>query len=408
MARRLSLQAPVVFEPSAPPFLRRLGFLAVLAPGICFGLFAFEGFTGVMRIVVLLVIAFLSFLFCRFGLDGIEGKVIVDADGIEWRSPVKKIRLLWNDGLQFRVTQTTFARGGSFKTFYVISGDKKIAFGENLRNQEYLHQLVDAGINGIADKNSLVHVALPPPEAGNQKMVESFMLVSVLAFLGALLMGALTYFDAQKIYFTPAPRISEIAQYAGKDTLVRVKGRLHTEPPLVSRDGQHSYGFQFLQLERTNGDSLTITNPSEFELIDGADKLSVMAVHQRPSEFSPQLVMKLQGEWQKTEAGKMLPTNIDENFAEYAKKQPDTPLDVAVWNVEQDQLAEVVGHIKSEKGAMVLLPKEEPGEWLSPSFNKQIEPGFWFKAIVAAALLAVSIYLFSVGATEAKKLSATE
>lgn len=405
MARRLSLQAPVVFEPSAPAFLRRLAFLAVIAPGFYFGYLATTAFTGIALILVLTLIAVLTIGLCLVAFDGIEGKVIVDADSIEWRSPMKKVRLIWNDGLQLRIMQSTFARGASFRTYSVVSGDTKLAFGENLQNQEYLLRLIDAGINGVADKNSVVHVPLPPPDSGNQKMVESFMLVSLLAVIGALVMGALAYYDVKKLYFMPAPRISEVATYAGKDTLVRVKGRIHLEPPLLSRDGKHSFSFQYIRLKNANGDASSIINPPEFNLIDDTKTLTVKAVHEWPDDFAAPLAMKLQKNWQKTSVGNFLPDNLDETFKEYEKQLPALDMDLMVWNVPQDQPVEVVGRIKSENGSLLLQAVEEPGLWLSKSVSKQIEPWLLVKAIIAAVLLAFSAYLFVVASAEAKKIT---
>ncbi len=54
--------------------------------------------------------------------------------------------------------------------------------------------------------------------------------------------------EAKSLYLTTTVPISDVAKFADKDTEIRVKGKLHTEPPVVARDGKHSYSFQYVQL----------------------------------------------------------------------------------------------------------------------------------------------------------------
>ncbi len=401
MTRRLNLQSPLVFEPSVPLIVRRLAFLAIIAPGLFFGSMAMSFFSGIVLAVILAIIAILSICFCLFALDGIEGKMVVDADGIEWRSPIKKKRLLWNDGLRFKTREFAFTRG-VMRVYDVSSADKTISFGENLKNHGYLFSLIDAGINGRTDKNSLIQTPVPPLDTTNEQTVKYLMAASVLLLVGSLLYSLLLIDEAKSLYWTPTVPISDVAKFAGKDTEIRVKGILHTEPPVVSRDGKHSYSFQYVFLGASDGTVLTVPNPSVIAITDGAEKLTVRAPKSRPGDFSESLETRLLKDWQQTDVGKRIATNVDADFKEFEKEPRDIPYRIAVSNVQQDQPVEVIGRVKSENGEIQLQPSDSSIFWLTAP-NKQSQQDFLYKAVPTVAAFATGMYLLIAAYLESKK-----
>ncbi len=402
MARKLDLQTPLVFEPSAPLFVRRLAFLAILAPGIFFGSMAMSSYTGIVLIVLLTGTSLLSIVGCLVAFDGIEGKITVDADGIEWNSPLKKKRLLWNDGLQLLIKDSSFSRA-SFRTYYVIFEGTKIAFGENLKNLRYLLLLIDAGINGRADKHSVVALPLAPLDTANKDTVTSMIVGAVLLLSGAFICGFLTFEEAKFLHLTPTVHIRDVAQYAGKDIEIRVNGKLHTEPPVVARDGQHEYAFQYVRLSNPDGEVTSVVTPYDIVISEGTDKLNVKALYLYPNYFGMPAETTFQKNWQKTDVGKMVVADADEHFKEYEKALPNEDHRILVWNVPKDQPVTIVGRVKSENDALILQPTEGSRFWLTPNPNKQLEQDFLFKAIPMFAAAAIGIYLIIAAFLEAQK-----
>lgn len=402
MTRRLSLQTPLVFEPVLSPFLRRLMIPLLLAPGFLFGSLAISNFTGVLLIAALVAIGLLSIAFFLYAFDGMEGKVIVDADGLEWRSPLKKKRLLWNEGLRLK-TKQFYSRGGVFRVHYVSSANTTISFGENLRNHPYLLSIIDAGINHRADKNSVVPLPLAPIDAPNSALMDTMVLVSVFLFVGAFIFAALLFDEAKVLYFTPSVKISDIGQYANKDTEIRIRGKLHAEPPVVARDEQHSYGFQFVELEGPRRSLMSVVIPPEFTIAEGAAQSTVRAIHMQPRYFGKANKTIFQDDWQKSEVGKLVATNVDKHFKEYEKALPTKDHNIAVWNLEQDQPVEVVGYVKSENGASFIQPTDGSLFWIMPSPNKQLEREFLIKALLMGGTLGLGLLLMTAAYFEAKK-----
>lgn len=403
MTRRLNLQSPLVFEPFAPKFVRRLVFLLIIAPGVFFGNLAMSTFSGALLVISLVVIVILSIAFCLFVLDGIEGIVIVDADGIEWRSPIKKKRLLWNDGLNFQVREM-YSRGGTIRVFDVSSAEETISFGENLRNLEYLKALIDAGIHGRADKNS--QVSLPPPfidSASKSQTVNTLLLVAVLSFFGSVLAGILLIGEARILFFTPSAHIKDVAMYADKYTDIRIKGKLHLEPPLVSRDKKHSLAYQYLQLDDPTHTVTAIMNPPSIEIVEGSDKLTIQVPNFPPGYFGMPTKTTFEKDWQNSDTGKMVAVDVDDILKEYESVLPQKDHQLSLWSIEQDRPVEVVGHIKTENGQLFLKPKEGNLFWMMPSPNKQLEQEFLFKAVVMGATLALSMFMLTSAYFELKR-----
>ncbi|MCA9804037.1 MAG: hypothetical protein KC777_18840 [Cyanobacteria bacterium HKST-UBA02] len=193
MTRRLSLQTPLVFEPFIPLSVRRLAFLLIAVPGPVFASFAMSSFSGAELVFILIFIALLSIGLCLYSLDGIEGKLTVDAEGIEWRSPLKKKRLLWNDDLQFQTIEYVNA-GGATRVHELRSENGMITFGENLRNFQYLILIINSTINRGADE--VVTLPPAPVDTFKRKTIECFALVSGLSFVCATVIGVLLFEDA--------------------------------------------------------------------------------------------------------------------------------------------------------------------------------------------------------------------
>lgn len=402
MPRTLKLDQPIVFEPSASVLTRRIAMLAVLPAPALFVYLAITHLSGAMLFGALAVIILLSIGFFVFALDGIETKVVVDAEGVELRTPFRKKRLVWNDGLQ---VQSRFigVRESRTRVYDVTSPDARITFAENLENIPYLLSLIDAGINGRADQHSAV---TPPPRplatvshGGGMAMLGLFGLFALVA---AFIIGALAYEEAQVMFWTPTVPVRDAGKYAGKDTDIRVEGQLHAEPPVVSRDGR-SFGFQFVELDSPRGMFLTIVSPAELELIDGKDKLRVKTVHITPVHFADPRVTTFSENWQQSDVGKLVGTNFDDDLQPYDAKKANGDFKLQLWTIEQDKRVAVVGRVRSEDGALFMQPPEHSFLWLTPSPDKQLEQSFITKAILLGAIGALGLLLLVAAWLEAKR-----
>lgn len=403
MSRKLRLQHTLVFQSSFPLFLRRIVLIFMTVPGIYFGILACTIFSGILLVIILILDALLSILLVLFSLDGIEGKVIVDAEGIEWRSPLKKTRLLWNEGLSFQVREK-YSRGGTIRVYDVISPTATISFGENLRNHLYLRSIINAGINGVADRNS--EVALPPMPLDidhNTQTVNSLLFGAIMAFFGAVIVGILLYEDVRVIYFVPTVQIKDVAKYADNYKEIRVKGKLHLEPPVVARDDKHTYGYQFLQLSGSTDADVSLSTPGDITIVNGAEKLTIRVPDLPISNFGAPLQTKFERNWQKSKIGQLTTPGVDEHLQKYEDLLPNKNLQISVWNIEQDQPIEVLGLIKTEKNSLFLQPNKYAINWMSPSPNKKLENDFLIKAILMAAALAFGIYMLIAAYLKLKK-----
>jgi len=377
----------------------------MIAPGIYFGIWAVSSFSGVLLIIVLSVIALLSLAFCLFTLDGIEGKMIIDAEGIEWRSPIKKKRLLWNEGLQFRERNLAF-KGGVTRIFDVSSANTIISFGENLRNHRYLIALIDAGINGRADHNSEVALPLAPLDINSTKdTVNSLLMVAVLSLIGSVVIGLMSFDEGKILYFIPSVSVKNAAKYADKYTDIKLQGKLHAVPPAVSRDKQHTYGLQYVQLENPTQTVENILSASDFELLEGTDKISVKVPFIPPTYFGKPSQTTFRKDWQKSDVGKTVIPGFDDIFKDYAKALPNEDHQLLVWNIDQDSPVESIGRVKTENGALYFKPTETGWFWLAPSPNKKLEQDFLIKAIAMGAAFALSMYTLVAAYLELKRAS---
>lgn len=392
MSRKLRLQNPLVFEPSTPPLARRLIFLFIVGCAAALTHLAFTSLTGVLQIIIPIVIAILALLLCIIALDGIEGKVIVNADSIEWRSPIKKTKLLWNDNLQFQVRQT-FTRGGVIKTYDVLSANETISFGENLRYLDYLRSIIDAGINGTADENNEVSVPLAPLDESKSEKINAMFMVAILAFIGSVILGLMLYVDAKPLYLIPTIPIHDVSQYADKYIDIKVKGRLIAEPPVVSRDDKHDFGYQYVRLNLPPDEGTGVIAPLEFYIMDGADKVAVKVSDYPPNYFGDSLRIPFKKGWQNTDIGKLTAKGVDEFFKKFDNTPPDESLEVSVLSIDQGLAVESIGHVKTQDGKFILTATEGTSNWLMPCPNKQLEKDFLIKAIMLGASLALGIYL---------------
>ncbi|MCW5822571.1 MAG: hypothetical protein KIT34_07185 [Cyanobacteria bacterium TGS_CYA1] len=391
MTRKLRLQNPLVFEPFTPLILRRLLLLLMVAPAIYFGSLAMTVLSGVMQIVALILVVILDLLLLLLTIDGIEGKVIVDAEGLEWRSPLKKTRLLWNEGLRLE-ERLFYSKSGNTRVFDVISPNATITFGENLRNQVYLRSLINAGINGIADHNS--EIALPPVPLDSEARtnnVNMMLLVAVMAFFGAILVGIANFDSARILYFVPTVQIKDVAKQADNYKEIRIKGKLHTEPPAVARDDKHVYGYQLVQLESPTMTGTSISTPGDITIVDGADKLTIRTPDLAPYDLGKPLKTPFKRDWQKSELGQLITPGVDEYLKDFDKFLANGDYELLVWNIEQDQPVEVLGHIKTENNSMYLQSTQDSMYWMSPSPNKKLEQDCLFAALWIGAGLLVAI-----------------
>lgn len=392
MTRKFRLQNQLVFEPSIPRFARKLVSLLLVGCGAGLTYLVFVSLTGALQIIVSIVVAILAILLFVAALDGIEGKVIVDAEGIEWQSPINKTRLLWSDGLQFGV-RYSYTRGGYIKIYDVMSANGKISFGENLRNHAYLRILIDTGINGIADENNELNLPLPPLDESKDVATNAMFLVSLLSFIGAVLVGLMLYQDAEILYLTPTVPIKDVAKYADKYVDIKVKGNLHAEPPVVSRDQKHDYSYQFVRLNLPPEEGTGVIFPFDLYLTEGPDKLRIKVSENPPNYFGESLRTPFKKNWQNSDVGKLTNETVDDHFKEFDNTPPSKDLEITVLNINQDQPVESIGHVKTQDGEFVLTAADGASFWLMPSPNKEIEQNFLIKAIIFTASLALGIYL---------------
>lgn len=391
MARRLRLKNALVFESNIPLFLRRLFLLLLAVPGIMFGNMAMSVLSGVWLALALVLCAVLSILLFLFALDGVEGKVIVDADGIEWRSPLKKNRLLWNEGLTFK-ERLMYAKGGTIRVYDVSSQNSTTSFGENLANHAYLRSLINTGINGVADHNS--EVALPPPPLdliSRSQTINNFLFVAIMAFFASVLVGITIFDQAKLLYLTPVVPIKDVQKYADTYKNIRVKGKLHIDPPVVARDDKHIFGYQFLELKGSSDPLTGISTPGDITIVDGSDKLTVRVPESAPYNFGPPIHTPFQKDWQNTKSGQLVTAGVDQYLKEYEKYWSNDDLQISIWNIEQDSPIEVYGHIKTENNSPILKASIDSMYWMAPSPNKQLEQDFQFKFILIVASSTIAI-----------------
>lgn len=392
MTRKFRLQKPLVFEPSVPPLVRKLIFLLLVGCGVGVTYLTISSLQGPLQIISATIIAILAILLCVIALDGIEGKVIVDAEGIEWRSPLRKRRLLWNDGLQFQV-RYSYSKGGYIKIYDVMSANATISFGENLRNHEYLRMLIDTGINGIADENNELYVPMPPLDDSKNDAINAMLMVAILSFIGSVVLGLMVYLDAKLLYLTPTVPIKDVAQYADKYVDIKVKGKLRAEPPVVSRDEKHEYGYQYVRLNLPADEGTGVIAPLEAYIVDGKDKIAIKVSDFPASYFGESLRTPYRKGWQDSDIGKLTAEGVDKYFKEFDNTPPSESLEISVLSIEQGLQVESIGHVKTVDGKLVLTATEGASSWLMPSPNKQLEKDFYLKAIILATSLALGIYL---------------
>lgn len=404
MARRLNLQSPLVFEQSMPRTVRRLTLLLIILPAAYLIHLAVSNLTGGVLIVTLVVLAVPSFCFCLFALDQIETVIIVDADGIERRSLFGKIRLLWDDGLRLQESKYVGLHSTNLR-YDVSSANASISFTGDLRNHTYLRSLIDAGINSQSDSNSIVRAPLATLDTTSDETSKKLLAAGVLCLLSAIGIGLLGYSEVKELYLTPTVAMKDLAQYAGKDSEIRVSGKLHTEPPVVSRDNRHSYGFQFVRLDDASRSRpvLTIVNPTDITVTEGSDRLTVRAIQSQPNYFGKPHETVFKRDWQKSDVGKMVAANTDESFKDYEQALPNADHKMSVWNIEQGQPITVTGRVKNEDGELILQPSDNSLFWLMPNPNKQLEQDVFFKVALIGALIVLQAYLFIAAYIEAKR-----
>lgn len=293
----------------------------------------------------------------------IAGVVIVDRDGIEVKTKLSSKRLPWG-----HVSSRSHMTFKGSTTYYVHGLNKqKINFGEAVMDTPYILQIVDTVIESRPGSEWLDVPPAPRVTIYPGGPIVSTFVLAVMVLIGGLIVIVGHYQNYVNIFEIPTISAQEARKYADKaNAVVRLRGPLHADSPVQSRDEKNTYALQvaFLTYGPSSRDEkvLDVWAPGLAWIGSGADRVKI-SMNDPIADYLEELESgTLKADWRKSDLANSISNSMDEDIDQILKKNSDAGL--VLYAIPQDAEAMAVGKVVQSGDHLLLRPLEER-TWIS-------------------------------------------
>ncbi len=359
MEKKLKLDKPLIFENRTPPYNAAsiLIFFALMSaiPFMIEANPATAMISGVMAVFFLVIALFIW--------QSIAGVVIIDRDGIEIKAPLKSTRLPWG-----QVSSRSHMTFKGTTTYHVHGLDKhKISFGEAVMNTPYILQIVDTVVESRPGSEWLDVPPAPRVTIYPGGPIVSTFVLAVMILVGGAIVIVSHYQNYINIFEIPTISAQEAQKYADKpNAVVRLRGPLHADSPVLSRDEKRQYALQvaFLTYGPSSRDEkvLDIWAPGLAWIGSGANRVKI-SMNDPIGDYLEELESgTLRADWRKSDLANSISDSMDEDIDQILKKNSDAGL--VLYAIPQDAEAMAVGKVVQSGDHLLLRPLDER-TWIS-------------------------------------------
>ncbi|MFN8655069.1 MAG: hypothetical protein U0105_01920 [Candidatus Obscuribacterales bacterium] len=359
MEKKLKLDKPLVFANRTPLYnvVTMLGmFVAISVIPLLFEFNAASaGISGLMAVIFIPIALYIW--------HTISGVVIVDRDGFEVKSKLKSKRLPWG-----HVSSRSHMTFKGSTTYYVHGLNKeKISFGEAVMNTPYILQIVDTVVESRPGSEWLDVPPAPRVTIFPGGPIATTFILAVMTLVGALLVVVGHYQNYVNIIEIPTISAQEARKYADKpNAVVRLRGPLHADSPVQSRDEKNTYALQvaFLTYGPSSRDEkvLDVWAPGLAWIGSGADRVKI-SMNDPIADYLEELESgTLRAGWKKSDLANSISDSMDEDIDQILKKNSDVGL--VLYAIPQDAEAMAVGKVVQSGDHLLLRPLDER-TWIS-------------------------------------------
>ncbi len=316
----------------------------------------------------------------------IAGVVIVDRDGIEVKTKLSSKRLPWG-----HVSSRSHMTFKGSTTYYVHGLNKqKINFGEAVMDTPYILQIVDTVIESRPGSEWLDVPPAPRVTIYPGGPIVSTFVLAVMVLIGGLIVIVGHYQNYVNIFEIPTISAQEARRYADKpNAVVRLRGPLHADTPVQSRDEKNTYALQvaFLTYGPSSRDEkvLDVWAPGLAWIGSGADRVKI-SMNDPIADYLEELESgTLKADWRKSDLANSISSSMDEDIDQILKKNSDAGL--VLYAIPQDAEAMAVGKVVQSGDHLLLRPLEER-TWISTKSLEDMKTSVmkWMMLGLAAVL----------------------